>query len=54
MYEIKDEFKTNIQIINHKHQKLFEITNETYILLTNNFKIGKYLSIRVKSLLNKF
>lgn len=42
MYEMKDEFKTNIEIIDNQHEKLFEITNEAYILLTNNFKLDKY------------
>ena len=42
MYEMKDEFKTNIEIIDQQHEKLFEITNEAYMLLTNNFKLDKY------------
>lgn len=42
MYKMKDEFKTNIEIIDQQHEKLFEITNEAYMLLTNNFKLDKY------------
>lgn len=42
MYEMKDEFKTNIEIIDQQHQKLFEITTEAYMLLTNDFKVDKY------------
>ena len=34
MYKMKDEFKTNIEIIDQQHEKLFEITN--------NFKLDKY------------
>lgn len=47
MYKMKDEFKTNIEIIDQQHEKLFEITNEAYMLLTNDFKIDKYDEILV-------
>lgn len=42
MYEMKEEFKTNIAIIDEQHKRLFEIANEAYTLLTNEFVVDKY------------
>ena len=42
MYEMKDEFKTNIQFIDEQHEKLFEIADNAYMLLTDNFTLDKY------------
>lgn len=42
MYEMKEEFKTGIDFIDEQHARLFEIANEAYILLKNDFTIDKY------------
>lgn len=42
MYEMKDEYKTNIDIIDKQHKHLFEITDRTYELLTNDLLVDKY------------
>lgn len=41
MYEMKDEFKTGIDFIDEQHARLFEIANEAYTLLKNDFTIDK-------------
>lgn len=42
MYEMKDAYKTNIDIVDEQHKHLFEITDKTYELLTNNLLVDKY------------
>lgn len=42
MYEFKEEFKTGIDIIDGQHKRLFEIADETYKLLKNEFITDKY------------
>ena len=42
MYEMKDEFKTGIDFIDEQHARLFEIADEAYTLLKNDFTIDKY------------
>ena len=42
MYKMKKEFLTGIKQIDEQHERLFEIANETYHLLQNEFKIDKY------------
>lgn len=42
MYEMKPEYFTGIDFIDEEHAKLFEITNEIYDLLTNQFIPDKY------------
>ncbi|WP_346897313.1 hemerythrin family protein [Clostridium sp. UBA7503] len=42
MYEMKEEFKTGIEIIDNEHKMLFEIANKVYELLNNEFIIDKY------------
>lgn len=42
MYKMKDEFKTGIDFIDEQHTRLFEIANEAYNLLNDNFTIDKY------------
>ena len=42
MYEMKDEFKTGIDFIDEQHSRLFEIADEAYNLLKNDFTIDKY------------
>ena len=42
MYEMKKKFETGINFIDEQHKRLFEIANEAYNLLHNEFKIDKY------------
>lgn len=42
MYEMKEEFKTGIDFIDEQHSRLFEIADEAYTLLKNDFTIDKY------------
>lgn len=42
MYEMKDEFKTGIEIIDNEHKILFEIADKIYNLSKNEFIIDKY------------
>ena len=42
MYEMKDEYLTGIELIDNEHRKLFEITEEAYQLLKNEFITDKY------------
>jgi hemerythrin len=42
MYEMKPEYYTGIASIDQQHAKLFEIANEAYELLTNQFIPDKY------------
>ena len=42
MYEMKDEFKTGIEIIDDEHKMLFEIADKIYKLSKNEFIIDKY------------
>ncbi|PRR82617.1 bacteriohemerythrin [Clostridium vincentii] len=42
MYEMKDEYKTGIKIIDEQHKKLFELAESTYQLLKNDFTVDKY------------
>lgn len=42
MYKMKKEFETGIAFIDEQHTRLFEIANEAYHLLNNDFKIDKY------------
>lgn len=42
MYEMKDEYLTGVEIIDKEHRKLFEIAEEIYVLLKNEFITDKY------------
>ncbi|NYC28187.1 hemerythrin-like metal-binding protein [Clostridium saccharobutylicum] len=42
MYKMKDEFKTGIDFIDAQHKKLFDIADDAYNLLKNEFTIDKY------------
>lgn len=41
-YEMKPEFFTGIETIDSQHARLFEIANETYELMINEFTPDKY------------
>ena len=42
MYEMKPKYYTGINFIDEEHKKLFEIANQAYELLTNEFIPDKY------------
>ncbi|HWT75139.1 MAG TPA: hemerythrin family protein [Mobilitalea sp.] len=42
MYEMKPEYYTGIEFIDQEHEKLFEIANKAYEVLTNDFIPDKY------------
>lgn len=42
MYEMKPEYYTGIETIDKEHEKLFEIANQAYELLVNQFIPDKY------------
>lgn len=41
-YEFTDDYLTGVEFIDREHQKLFDIANEAYDLLTNTFINDKY------------
>lgn len=41
-YEFTDDYLTGIELIDKEHEHLFEIANETYNLLKNEFVTDKY------------
>ena len=41
-YEFTDDYLTGIELIDKEHENLFEIANETYDLLKNEFVTDKY------------
>lgn len=46
MYEMKEEYLTGIPQIDKEHERLFEIADETYQLLHEEFLVDKYDNIR--------
>ena len=42
MYEMKDEYRTGIEMIDEEHTRLFEIADELYELFQNEFIPDKY------------
>lgn len=42
MYIMKDEFRTGIEFIDNQHETLFDIANNTYYLLKDEFTLDKY------------
>lgn len=42
MFEMKEEYKVGIDIIDEQHKKLFELADEAYTLLKNDFALDKY------------
>jgi hemerythrin len=42
MYEMKPEYYTGIEFIDNEHKKLFDIANDAYEILTNEFIPDKY------------
>ena len=42
MYEMKEEYKIGVDLIDEQHKKLFELANKAYILLKDDFSLDKY------------
>jgi hemerythrin-like metal-binding domain len=42
MFEMKEEYKIGIGIIDEQHKRLFELADEAYTLLKDDFAIDKY------------
>ena len=42
MFEMKEEYKLGITLIDEQHEKLFEIGNRAYLLLKDVYSIDKY------------
>lgn len=42
MYEMKPEFFTGIKLVDDEHARLFELANEAYELMQDNFTSDKY------------
>jgi len=46
MYEMKEEYYTNIDLIDKEHKELFRIADEAYYLLKNELLPDKFDHIR--------
>lgn len=46
MYELTPEYLTGIELIDSEHKRLFEIADEAYYLLKDEFIVDKYDHIR--------
>jgi hemerythrin len=42
MYEMKEEYKIGIELIDEQHKKLFELADKAYMLLKDEFSLDKY------------
>jgi len=42
MYEMKEEYKIGIELIDDQHKKLFELADKAYMLLKDEFVFDKY------------
>lgn len=42
MYEMKEEYYTNIELIDSEHKELFRIADEAYYLLKDEFMFDKF------------
>ena len=42
MFEMKEEYKIGIKEIDEQHERLFQIAEKAYTLLTNEFIVDKY------------
>ena len=51
MFAFSDKYKTGIELVDNEHRKLFEIINETYDLIHDDFAFDKY--DQIVSLLNQ-
>ena len=42
MYEMKEEYKIGVELIDEQHKKLFELADKAYMLLKDEFTLDKY------------
>lgn len=42
MYEMKEEYKIGVELIDEQHKKLFELADKAYMLLKDDFSLDKY------------
>ena len=42
MYEMKEEYKIGVELIDEQHKKLFELADKAYMLLKDEFSLDKY------------
>ena len=42
MYEMKEEYKIGVELIDEQHKKLFELADKAYLLLKDDFSLDKY------------
>jgi|SRR5471030_2389817 len=42
MYEMKEEYKIGVEQIDEQHKKLFELADQAYRLLKDDFSLDKY------------
>ena len=42
MYEMKEEYKIGVELIDEQHNRLFELADKAYMLLKDEFSIDKY------------
>jgi hemerythrin len=42
MYEMKEEYKIGVELIDKQHEKLFELADKAYMLLKDEFALDKY------------
>lgn len=42
MYEMKEEYKIGVELIDEQHKKLFELADKAYMLLKDEFILDKY------------
>jgi len=42
MYEMKEEYKIGVELIDEQHKKLFELADKAYMLLKNDYALDKY------------
>lgn len=46
MFELKDEYLTGIEEVDKEHRRLFEIADQAYHVLNDDFIVDKYDNIR--------
>lgn len=42
MYEMKEEYKIGVEIIDKQHEQLFNLADKAYLLLKDEFALDKY------------
>ena len=42
MYKMKEEYKIGVEYIDEQHNKLFELANQAYLVLKDDYSLDKY------------